>query len=303
MKFSYFAQGKQGFGIATLVRAITGGISTLAPKFSGYLGSKILLRPYGKRHYSHSAITPNNSQSLTTTIGQANIDWYGQGEKVVIVSHGWADSSYSFNHMIKSITEQGYRVAAIDHIGHGRSSGNKAHLPSFIETTEILINHCQQQSIEIKAIIGHSMGAIATLNLPQHLLENKKLILISSPIKFFELMFEKVEQIGISRKLLIAVLERITKQYGKTWQQLQPIEQKGKLALDVTFVHDSKDRYAPFDDLEQFLQAQKNTLITTEGLGHTRILGDTKVIKQITEVLVAAWTKVNAPAWQYCNKA
>ena len=285
MKFSYFNEETKGLGFNSISRGITSIISTVAPRFSAYIGKHILLRPYGKRSYSETFTAPENEISLQTSIGKAHINLFGHGEQVVIVSHGWADSSQSFNKMIKSLTGQGYTVAAIDHIGHGKSTGNRSHLLSFIETLELLIKYFNEQNIDIKGIVGHSMGAIATLNLPHSLLEDKKIILISSPINFFELMFEKVEHVGISRKFLKRVLENISHKYGKKWYQLSSENHRDKLALDLTFIHDRNDRFAPFIDLDTFLQDEKPRLVVTSGLGHTRIIGDTKVIDNITQVL------------------
>lgn len=73
--------------------------------------------------------------------------------------------------------------------------------------------------------------------------------------------------------------------HGKTWQQLTTESNRDKLALDITFIHDRQDRYAPFADVSLFLQQEKNTLIETEGLGHRRILSDTNVINNITKML------------------
>jgi len=260
-------------------------MSSLAPGFSAFIGKQLLMRPFGKRTYNDEFEQPIKELSLLTSMGYAHINLFGQGNQVIILSHGWADSSQSFNEMIKSLTQQGYLVAAIDHIGHGKSSGNKSHLLSFIETMELLVELFNEERVEVKSIIGHSMGAIATLNLPHHILESKKIILISSPIKFFELMFKKVEQVGISKKLLQRVLESISHNYGKTWQQLSSENQRNKLKLDITFIHDRDDRFAPFDDLEDFLQKEKPALVTTSGLGHRRILGDTNVINNINQVL------------------
>ncbi|MBL4765109.1 MAG: alpha/beta fold hydrolase [Colwellia sp.] len=285
MKFSYFNNGKQGFGLKSIGRGFTGAMSILAPRFSAFLGKKILMKPYAKRHYEFTLIAPEQEINLQTSIGIAHVNLFGTGTNVIIVSHGWADSSHAFQQIILSLTQQGYRVAAIDHIGHGKSSGTNSHLLSFVETLEILIEHFNEEKISVTGIIAHSMGAIATLNLPLYTLENKKIILISSPINFFELMFEKVEQVGISRRLLTTVLASISHKYGKTWHQLTTESNREKLALDITFIHDSQDRYAPIADLISFLKQEKPPLITTEGLGHRKILGDTKVIDNITQVL------------------
>lgn len=285
MKFSYFNNNKQGLGLRSIGRGFTGMMSMLAPNFSASLGKNILMKPYAKRHYEFNLIAPEKEINLLTSIGIAHVNLFGTGNKVIVVSHGWGDSSHAFQQMILSLTREGYMVAAIDHIGHGRSSGNKSHLLSFIETLEILIEHFNEEKISVTGIIAHSMAAIAALNLPLYLLENKKIILISSPVNFFELMFEKVEQVGISRKLLTAVLESISHKYGKTWHQLTTESNREKLSLDITFIHDSQDRYAPIEDVINFLKQEKTPLITTQGLGHRKILGDTKVIDNITQVL------------------
>ncbi|WP_019026873.1 alpha/beta hydrolase [Colwellia piezophila] len=285
MKFSYFNNTSSKFGLTSISRGLTGLLSTLAPRFSSFLGENILMKPYGRRQYDFEQIKPATELKLLTSMGIAHVNLFGSGSRVVIVSHGWGDTSKSFQEMILSLTELGYRVAAIDHIGHGKSSGNNSHLLSFIESLELLIEQFNEERIEVEAIIGHSMGAIATLNLPRYLLTSKKIILISSPINFFELMFEKVEQAGISRKLLTRVLESISHKHGKKWQQLTTESNRDKLTLDFTFIHDEQDRYAPFEDVRQFLQQEQTTLITTQGLGHSRILSDTSVINKIAQVL------------------
>ncbi len=287
MKFNYFNQAKKGFGAASIGRGITGGISTLSPRFSSYIGKKLLMKPHGVRQYEFSKTQPTKEINLYTSLGKVHVNLFGHSNKLVLVSHGWGDTSACFDSIIEALLAQGFMVAAIDHIGHGKSAGNKSHLPSFIESLDILLEQLNEDKVDVVAIIAHSMGAIATLNLPTYLLENKKIILVSSPIKFFELMFEKVEQFGISKKLLSNVISNISQDYGTSLSQLTTENHRSKLALDITFIHDNQDRYAPFDDLSQFLSQEKNTLIATQGLGHRKILSDTSVINHITQVLAA----------------
>jgi len=287
MKFSYFNESKNRLGLASIGRGITGILGTVSPRLSAFVGSKMLLKPRGKRNYDFQQIEVQREMKLMTSMGIAHINLFGSGKKLIILTHGWADNSRSFQQIIMSLTQQGYLVAAVDHIGHGKSSGNKAHLLSFIETLELLLEHFQEERVEVEAIIGHSMGAYATLNLPHHLLDDKKIILISSPVHFFNSMFEKIEKFGISRKLTQRLLESISQKYGKQWHQLQLEHHIDKLALDVTFIHDRHDRHAPFSEIESFLQTNRNKLIPTEGLGHSRILVDTSVINNISQVLAS----------------
>ena len=126
------------------------------------------------------------------------------------------------------------------------------------------------------------------LNLPEHHLIGRHIILVAVPIHFFELMFNTIEGFGISRKMMIRVLEAITRQYGTTWTQLLGEKQLGKLHDKVVFIHDEEDRLAPFADVQQYAEQGKIRLISTRGLGHRRILGDTGVIQTIQREMAAA---------------
>jgi len=287
MKLNYFKEPASEVKLFSISRIITHKLSVLSPMLSAYIGKKLLLKNNGTRHYANDCIQAEKELKLKTSFGVAHVNLFGKGKKVIVVSHGWADTSSCFSSLVKNLKKQGYTIAAVDHIGHGKSSGNTSHLLSFINTLELLIDRLNEDKLKVHGIIGHSMGALATFNLPQEHLKNKKIILISSPINFFELLFEKVEQLGISENLLKRVLESLAGQAGITWQQLAMKNSCSKLKLDISFIHDRFDRYAPFQEVNSFLNQEKNTLFITEGLGHRRILGDTEVIEYITKVLAS----------------
>ncbi|WP_462160150.1 alpha/beta hydrolase [Pseudoalteromonas sp. GB56] len=177
MKFSFFNESSgHKLGLTSVTRGLTSVLSKLAPRLSASVGNRILLQPRGKREYDFKDFPSHREMNIMTSIGVAHVNLFGSGDKLVVISHGWADNSYSFQRMIRSLIEQGYLVAALDHIGHGKSSGNKSHLLSFIETMELLLGKFAEERLHVEAIIGHSMGAYATLNLPHQLLEDKKII-------------------------------------------------------------------------------------------------------------------------------
>jgi len=285
MKFSFFKESQNSVGLSAIGRGLTSILTLLAPAVSTYIGHKMLLKPRGVRTYEFDNTLAHREINIMTSTGIAHVNLFGSGEKIVLISHGWADSSHSFQQMILSLTNQGYLVAALDHIGHGKSSGNKAHLLSFIETMDLLLGKFHEERLQVEAIIGHSMGAFATLNLPRYQLQGKKIILISTPVNFFESMFAKIERFGISRKLTQKLLDSISRPYGIKWQQLALEHNVDKLDLDITFIHDRLDKQAPFSDIKRLVETQSTSLIETEGLGHSRILGDTNVIRNISQVL------------------
>ncbi|MER5772174.1 alpha/beta fold hydrolase [Streptomyces sp. NPDC001985] len=66
---------------------------------------------------SHSAYT---SQFVDVPGGRIHVVEHGEGPLVVLV-HGFPESWYSWRHQIPALAAAGYRVAAIDVRGHGRS--------------------------------------------------------------------------------------------------------------------------------------------------------------------------------------
>lgn len=280
MAFSYFHNGKrspiQKFGLS-----VTGAMSQYFPRLSNYIGFKFLLNPRAPQQTHFGELQADQQFVLDSQAGQFTVYVFGEGNKVALVSHGWGETSSSFEQVIQSLLEQGFKVVSVDHVGHGESQGSRSHLLSFIDSLDLTIAHCEKQGDTVDTIIGHSMGGMAILNLPEARLQNAKIILIAVPVQFFSLMFDTVERFGISRQLLLGLLDVITARYGKTWIELQSENQLYKLHDKIVFIHDENDRVAPIADTVEYVSKAPVTLIKTQGLGHKRILSDTGVIEHI----------------------
>jgi len=286
MAFSYFDTGKRS-PLKKVGLQVTGLISQLFPRLSNYIGYKLLLNTHAPKRTQFTELKASQQFVLDSRAGHFTVHVFGLGNKVALVSHGWGETSSSFEKLISSLLDQGFKVVAIDHVGHGQSQGTQSHLLSFIESLELTIAHFEKQGDSVDTLIGHSMGGMAILNLPETTLQNAKIILISVPVQFFTIMFETVERFGISRKLVKGLLETITPKYGKTWLELQSENQLFKLHDQILFIHDENDRLAPIGDTVEYVSKAPATLIKTQGLGHKRILSDTGVIEQIRAKLAA----------------
>lgn len=286
MALNYFSDRAKHNAAQALLYKTTGFLSDKMPRLALWLGRHMLLRPYGKRVRHFERVTPHSQWSFNTRQGQVKVHLFGDSGPWVVTSHGWADNSRCFETMIPSLLEQGFRVAAIDHVAHGKSGGKHAHLLAFIEAKEALLAHFKQQEQKVAAIIGHSMGGLAALNLKAEYLDGLKVILIAMPIRLFDLMFVQVERMGISRKMLTLVLERISAQYQTSWQQLQYQHHLHKCADRLFLIHDTDDKFAPIEHIRDVSEQQGTPLYLTQNLGHNKLLRDTGVIRQISSILV-----------------
>jgi hypothetical protein len=139
--------------------------------------------------------------------------------------------------------------------------------------------------MNIEGIISHSMGGAAILNLDQAVLESKKIILISSPVSFFEDMVTKITGMGIHRKVLDNLLEDASSTHKKEWQTLAPKKHQHKLSSNFLVIHDEEDRFCSFKNMEDLLEDTEASLVRTSGLGHRRVLRDRYVFDSILNFL------------------
>jgi len=254
------------------------------PGFSGFMAKKILCNPFSKRNYSFKTNITPVTHELSTMDGHIKLYEFKGGNKHIVLTHGWADNSFSFSKMIDNLTSQGHTVWAFDHIGHGHSYGNTTHLFSFMNGIKAVIHFIESvNNHNIDTFVGHSMGAVALINLDKEYLKTKKSVFISTPIQFFEIMFEKIGTVGLSENFLTNLLETISKTYKINWKDLIPLPQLAMLEESSLFIHDEKDRYAPHEDIKNALSEYDVRLMSTSGLGHGRILKSEDTFKIINE--------------------
>ena len=92
---------------------------------------------------------------------------------VVLLVHGAGEHSDRYIDVAEQFCAAGYAVAALDHIGHGRSEGRYGHMDSFEHHLETLERFRQQVSAKFPGVpmilVGHSMGGlISTCFLLRH---------------------------------------------------------------------------------------------------------------------------------------
>ncbi len=90
----------------------------------------------------------------------------GRAERIVILVHGYAEHGGRYAHVAERLCGSGAAVYAPDHIGHGRSSGERALISDFehvVDDLRSLLELAQQRFGPIPPImIGHSMGGLLT---------------------------------------------------------------------------------------------------------------------------------------------
>ncbi len=83
---------------------------------------------------------------------------------VLLVAHGLAEHSGRYMNLVNHFVPAGYAVYGIDHIGHGKSDGNRVfveHFQDFTKTLKIYFDNIKNWQPEKPIfLIGHSMGGL-----------------------------------------------------------------------------------------------------------------------------------------------
>lgn len=101
--------------------------------------------------------------------------WMPEGEPkaILLVVHGLAEHSGRYMNVVNHLVPSGYAVYGIDHIGHGKSAGERVYVKRFQDYTETLKIYFDMirdwQPKKSIFLIGHSMGGlISTAYLLEH---------------------------------------------------------------------------------------------------------------------------------------
>ena len=88
----------------------------------------------------------------------------GKSKAVLLIVHGLAEHSGRYMNVVNHFVPLGYAVYALDHIGHGKSSGTRVYVERFQEYTDTLKTYFDMvrdwQRDQPVFVMGHSMGGL-----------------------------------------------------------------------------------------------------------------------------------------------
>lgn len=281
-----FLTEKKSYGLAkSISRSISHAFTLVAPRASRQIFTSILLNPFSRRRYEFKQVQPAEVYQVKMSMGQLNLSYFPSGARQILLSHGWMDNSSRFDALVKNLVSAGYSCWCMDHIGHGKSEGNRSHIYGFREGLERVIQHIETVSGKLDGLVCHSMSGVALLNMDIKLLKGKKKILIGTPFNFFESMFSKVKNAGLSGKVLENILDYISDTYKTHWKRYRPSKQLKKIDGDFLFIHDKYDKFAPYSLTHSILGTTDAGLVTTKKLGHSKMVKKPIVFEKIKQFL------------------
>lgn len=264
-----------------IIPAVFPWLERLAQPLANRLFRFLFFTPIGYPTPEKEAKAETFAKKFVIGVGKMRIQCYqwGNAPKTVLVIHGWAGRATQFRRFVKPLLAKGFQVIGFDGPAHGKSSGTSTHLNEFL----VVIFELQTR-FNIRSIIAHSFGGVASLYAIAEGLPVKTLITIASPTIADQIINTYLKALGGSARTGQAFKEFIRRKYGKPFEEYSSLAFVKRLPTDLNLllVHDENDLEVSMDHPDELIKIfPQARLLKTEGLGHTRILRDNLVIREV----------------------
>lgn len=194
---------------------------------------------------------------------------WGTGASTVLLVHGWESRGSQLGAFVAPLVAQGLSVVAFDAPGHGDAPMRTASLVEHGRAVASAGAHLGP----LHGVIGHSVGGAATLYATRLGLRVDRLALVSPPMSPDRFAAGFAKMLDLPLDLHQAMLARLESRYGVRIDDLDVRADAERYAAPLLVVHDADDRVVPLSDGATLAsRAPQGHLVTTTGLGHTRIL-------------------------------
>ena len=250
------------------------------PRLAAKLGLDLFTRPrrFDRPKREESMLYTADSLRIPFGLGHLRGWAWGEGPTVLLV-HGWEGRGTQLGAFVSPLVRGGYRVVAFDGPAHGATHGVRSSLPRHAEAVQAV-----RRSVgPVDAIVAHSFGGAASLYALRGGLDVQTLALVAppDPSKALERFGDFL---GLPKAMSAHMEDRAAEVWGAPLSSLAGPALAAGHAGRLLVVHDRDDHFVPHEDGRAIAAAWAGSeLVTTEKLGHHRILRDPGVVRRVTD--------------------
>jgi alpha-beta hydrolase superfamily lysophospholipase len=109
-----------------------------------------------------------------------------QPSHLVVIAHGYAEHIGRYDHVAATLGEHGAAVYGPDHLGHGRSDGERALITDFdpvVDDLHLLVERARTEHPGLPLVlVGHSMGGLIATRYAQRHRDGLAGLVLSAPL-------------------------------------------------------------------------------------------------------------------------
>lgn len=262
---------------ATIVRRSIRVAEAIAPPLAGYLAYRafFVCAPRNAVRESDAAtdFVAARDQLLVNGKRVTTYRW-GTGNQTVLLVHGWQGRASQFAPIVRELVSEGFQVVAFDAPAHGASAGRKTDIRDWLDA----IAQLQRQYGAFRAIIGHSVGAVASLTAARTIVTTGVVVAIAGAASPAAMLNRFADELRLAPETRHRLKRHFRARVGET--EASMIEHYDAAAhplppqVELLVIHDREDRRMPDADSLRLHAAhgRRSRMLRTSGLGHSRIL-------------------------------
>jgi pimeloyl-ACP methyl ester carboxylesterase len=271
-----------------------GGLFRVAPAAAASVLDALLMTPRRRRpQRREQEWLAGAERTALEAAGSRLAVWsWGQGRPVLLV-HGWSGRGSQLGAFVAPLVAAGYRAVAFDQPGHGASTGRRSSLVAMSDAVAALIEHLGI----VDGVIAHSAGAAATALALAGGTRQPRIVFVAPPSDLAWFTRRLVRAAGLPALLYRRSRRRIERRIGARWSELRMEVVAPEMTQPLLVIHDRGDREVPWEQGAAVARAWPSAeLVTTEGLGHQRILRDERIVASALGFLRPEFGQVPASA-------
>jgi pimeloyl-ACP methyl ester carboxylesterase len=256
-------------------------LGRLAPSLAGRLAAKLFARP--RRHERPQRERDLIARGTPLPLpGGLHATRWGDGPIVLLV-HGWEGRGAQLGALVDPLVAAGYRVVALDGPAHGDSPGRSTSAPEFVDA----FRRTRETVGPFAAIVGHSFGGFNSRLAIAPGRDAGRLVTIGAPSSVPEVLRQFQRLVGLPERAFPAMVRALEQRVGAPMASFDVASFAPLVHVPVLVVHDVDDAEVPFADATRFADLLGAHLVSTQGLGHRRILYAPDVVSTIVEFIEA----------------
>lgn len=264
-----------------LIRLYFTLISALFPSLAVYSAHRLFHFPVNsKRKNKEEKEVETPEKFFVRLDDETRLQAYRWGKKsdpAVLLVHGWSTTTRSMTNFIDLLLKNNYQVISYDALRHGESEGKFSDLAGWADSVHAVMDVIGK----VECIVAHSFGTAAVTVASKLGLKTKKIVFISPIADMSAVAYKVGNTLGIPPKIIDKMHaytwkhnEKSFSKYGTDWETLL----QSDFHVPTLIFHDQEDREI---GIEHSILLCKRwpwaKLVTTNGLGHRKILDDVAV--------------------------
>jgi pimeloyl-ACP methyl ester carboxylesterase len=259
-----------------LVRAAGRALSALAPSLAARLAERLFLTPPRHRRPAAEIALLEQAAARPLMVGGRRIEMWKWGRgPVVLLVHGWGGRGAQLGAFVPPLVARGLSVVTFDAPGHGAAEPGVVTIPDM--TAALRAVAATQRPLA--GLIAHSLGATVATRALYEGLEAASVIFIAPSAEVVGPATWFARSLGLSPRAGELMRERVEQRVGKPFSAFDVTALAPALGMPLLVAHDRGDVEVPWQHGRIVAREWGGgaELLTTDGLGHRRILRDAGV--------------------------